>query len=308
MNRRHFIRTLAAGTAAASLAPTAWASQPEPLFFRISLAQWSLHRALFARKLTTLEFPQTAREAYGIGAVEYVDTFFYRKVKKAGYIAELLRRSQDAGVYNHLIMIDTAGPLADASSAKRIQAAENHQRWIETAKALGCAAIRVNLKGDGSAAELRNRSADSLRLLAEFAAPLGISVLVENHGGYSSDAAWLASVMRQVNLPNCGTLPDFGNFCISGGWGSTEGKCDNAYDRYQGVDELMPFAKGVSAKSYRFAADGSEATMDYLRLLRIVKAAGYRGYIGVEYEGNALPEPEGIRATKALLEQAGASA
>jgi sugar phosphate isomerase/epimerase len=112
---------------------------------------------------------------------------------------------------------------------------------------------------------------------------------VENHGGLSSNGDWLAGVMKLVNKPNCGTLPDFGNF--------------HDYDRYRGVEELLPFAKGVSAKSHEFDADGNEVRTDYRRMLRMVVAAGYCGWVGVEYEGNGLSEPEGILATKKLLEK-----
>jgi len=119
-------------------------------------------------------------------------------------------------------------------------------------------------------------------------------VIVENHGGLSSNGAWLASVIRAVDHPRCGTLPDFGNFRVS---------ADEWYDRYQGVAELMPFAKAVSAKSYDFDERGEETTIDYRRMLGIVTGAGFNSWIGIEYEGNRLPEREGIARTKALLEK-----
>ena len=112
--------------------------------------------------------------------------------------------------------------------------------------------------------------------------------------------------MKAVNKSNVGTLPDFGNFCIKreeGNWRN----CVDAYDRYQGTTELMPFAKGVSAKSHDFDEQGNETETDYTKMLQIVKAAGFSGYIGIEYEGEKLSEDEGIRKTKALLEKAGSA-
>ena len=97
-----------------------------------------------------------------------------------------------------------------------------------------------------------------------------------------------------VDHPRCGTLPDFGNFRITR---------EEEYDRYQGVKELMTYAKGVSAKSHDFDEQGNETRTDYARMMKIVLDAGYRGYVGIEYEGNRLSEPEGIKATKVLLER-----
>jgi sugar phosphate isomerase/epimerase len=198
-------------------------------------------------------------------------------------------RAKDQGVYQHLIMCDGEGQLGDPDSAKRKGAVENHFKWVEAAKTLGCAMIRVNAASAGSPEEQQKLAADGLRQLTDFADKLSISVVVENHGGLSSNGQWLAGVMKTVNHPRCGTLPDFGNF--------TE------YDRYQGVADLMPFAKAVSAKSYDFGAKGDETKIDYRRMMKIVLDAKYRGWVGIEYEGNTLPEPEGIAATKKLLEQ-----
>jgi sugar phosphate isomerase/epimerase len=163
--------------------------------------------------------------------------------------------------------------------------------------------VRVNLQGEGSADEKKTAAVESLGRLGAFAEPMKINIVAENHGGVTSDAVWLADVIRQVALANVGTLPDFGNFCISQPWGTTQDGCENMYDRYKGMAELMPFAKGVSAKSYDFDAQGEQPLMDYQRLMGLVKAAGYKGYIGIEFEGNAQPEEEGIRKTKALLEK-----
>jgi L-ribulose-5-phosphate 3-epimerase len=279
----------------------------DPLF-RISLAEWSLHRALGAGELAHLDFPVVAKRDYGFEAVEYVNTFFLDRAvgRPAGtryfrgrtedrrYLRELRRRAEDHGVRSLLIMCDGEGAIGDPDGAARTQTVENHYKWVEAARSLGCHAIRVNAQSRGTPDAQRALAADGLRHLVEYAAPRDIDVIVENHGGISSDGAWLASVIRAVDHPRCGTLPDFGNFQI----GPSEW-----YDRYQGVRELMPFAKAVSGKSHDFDAEGNETGTDFLRMLRIVLDAGYRGWVDVEYEGDRLPEPEGIRATKALLER-----
>ena len=273
-------------------------------FFKISLAEWSLHRTIQAGELDHLDFPALARNEFGIDAVEYVNGFFKDKAKDTAYLAELKRRCNDAGVISLLIMCDGEGDLAGPDATQRKAAVENHFKWVEAARFLGCHSIRVNCFGTGTREEMAKASAESLRTLSEFAQPVGINVLVENHGGFSSDGRWLSGVMREVGMPNCGTLPDFGNFCMRREKGDMwESPCVEWYDRYKGVTELMPFAKGVSAKSHGFDSNGNSQETDYRKMLQIVKSAGYTGYIGVEYEGSGLPEHEGIRATKKLLER-----
>lgn len=274
------------------------------LLFEISLAQWSLHKTLFEKKMDNLDFAAKARKDFGIGVVEYVNQFFKDKAQDTNYLNEMLKRCSDNDVKNHLIMIDGEGDIGHKVEAERIKAVENHYKWVDAAKHLGCATIRVNAAGEGTAEEIAKTAADGLSRLGEYAEKVGINVIVENHGGYSSNGAWLAGVMKAVNKPNVGTLPDFGNFCIKrepGNWRN----CLEAYDRYQGTTELMPFAKGVSAKSHDFDAQGNETETDYKKMLQIVKAAGFTGYIGIEYEGEVLSEDEGIRKTKALLEKVG---
>ena len=301
ISRRSFLAGVAATVPAAySLALQGCGSQPspepgtEPLLFRISLAEWSLHRALSAGELDNLDFPGVARTEYGIEGVEYVNSFFMDRAEDFTYLADLRNRCEGHGVRSLLIMCDGEGAIGDPDPAARTQAVENHFRWVEAARFLGCHSIRVNAQSQGSPEEQRELAADGLRRLTEFAASREINVLVENHGGLSSNGAWLASVMEAVGHPSCGTLPDFGNFDLGNG---------ELYDRYRGVEELMPYAKAVSAKSHVFDAGGDEAEMDFFRLLRIVLQAGYRGYVGIEYEGSEISEPEGIRATKALLER-----
>jgi sugar phosphate isomerase/epimerase len=270
--------------ARAAVAPAA-----KPPAFRISLAEWSLHETLFAGKLDNLEFPRTAKQQFGIDAVEYVNQFFKDKARDADYLAELATRATDEGVTNVLVMCDGLGNLGDPDEKARTRAIENHFPWVEAAKRLGCHAIRVNAASKGEFEEQQKLAADGLSRLAEYAAQMRMNVIVENHGGLSSNGGWLAGVMKLVDRPNCGTLPDFGNFLD--------------YDRYRGVEELMPFAKGVSAKSHEFDAEGNEVRTDYRRMLKIVLDAGYSGWVGIEYEGKALPEAEGILATKKLLER-----
>jgi len=278
------------------------------LFFKISLAEWSLHKALFAKEFENLEFPAKAKNEFGISAVEYVNQFFMDKAKDNAYLTELKKRADDVGVTNVLIMCDGEGEMANLDAKKRIEAVENHYKWVDAAKFLGCHSIRVNCFGVGTAEEVAKAGADGLRKLSEYAQPIGINVIVENHGGYSSNGQWLANVMKEVGMSNCGTLPDFGNFCTKRESGDVwESKCIEEYDRYKGVEEMMPFAKGVSAKANNFDGQGNCIETDYAKILAVVKAAGYTGHIGIEYEGTVLSEAEGIKATKTLLERVGAT-
>jgi sugar phosphate isomerase/epimerase len=300
MSRRRFLETTGVVLSAAACSrpsvahsPTPGTQAGEPLF-RISLAEWSLHRTLQAGRLDNLDFPVVARRDYGLDAVEYVNTFFKQMARDRAYLGELRARADDHGVASLLIMCDDEGDLGDPDDRARTTAVENHYRWVEAARYLECHSIRVNARSRGSPQRQHELAVDGLRRLTEFAAEHDISVLVENHGGLSSNGSWLAGVIAAVDHPGCGTLPDFGNFQV---------RDDEWYDRYQGVGELMPFAKAVSAKSHEFDEQGNERHTDYVRMLRIVVDAGYRGYVGIEYEGTRLSEPDGIGATKALLER-----
>ncbi len=298
MRRREFLKRAAAAVSASAVAgrgsSAASRRGKERPVFEISLAQWSLHRMLRAGGLETLDFPAFARERFGLGAVEYVNSFFKDKARDREYLGQLQRRAADAGVKSLLIMIDGEGDLGEPDPAGRQAAVENHHPWVEAAKFLGCHSIRVNARSRGTPDEQRPHVVEGLRSLTEFAAPFELNVLVENHGGLSSNGDWLASVIKQVDHPRCGTLPDFGNFHLGG---------DEWYDRYQGVKELMPFAKALSAKSHDFDEAGNETHTDYRRMMKIVLDAGYRGYVGIEYEGDKLSELDGITATKRLLER-----
>jgi len=297
-DRRKFLKSLLAASAGLGLfsgaLPREQDKRRDGLFFDISLAQWSLHKALQSNRITNLDFPRITREKFDLAAVEYVSTFF--RNTKTQYLSELRNITVNEGINNVLIMVDGEGDLAETDPAGRKQSVENHFKWIDTAQYLGCQTIRVNARGRGSAKEVARAATDGLSHLSERAARSGINVVVENHGGYSSNGKWLAEVIREVDMPNCGTLPDFGNFTIREG---------ETYDRYKGLRELMPYAKGVSAKTYDFDESGHETTMDFKKILTIVKQASYFGYIGIEYEGSRLSEEEGIRATKDLLIRTG---
>lgn len=299
IDRRTFVTRSAAAGAGLAIYPVARLTALEsgfacsPSLFEISLAQWSLHRALQSGELDALEFPTFARETFDLGAVEYVNTFFQDRAEDHAYLEELRTRASDSDVRNLLIMVDGEGRLGDPDAFLRTEAVEKHYRWVTAAGFLGCHSIRVNAASAGSPDTQRDLAVDGLRRLTEFASDHGLNVIVENHGGLSSNGVWLAEVIRQVEHSRCGTLPDFGNFDLGDG---------QSYDRYQGVRELMPFAQAVSAKSYAFGPDGNETTIDFERMMRIVLEAGYRGYVGIEFEGDDLAEIEGIRATKSLLE------
>jgi|TARA_B100001105_G_scaffold181939_1_gene147143 sugar phosphate isomerase/epimerase len=299
INRREFVKqaSIAVGAmgATVSLGCQSLAGGSSNSLYAISLAQWSLNRQFFGGKLNALDFAKVTKEEFDLDAIEYVNQFFKDKANDEAYLGQLKSRAADHGVKSLLIMVDGEGSLGHGGTAERNKAVLNHHKWADAAKFLGCHSIRVNAAttGNGSFEEKQKLAADGLRSLSEYGAKLGLNVIVENHGGLSSNGAWLAGVMKIVNLPNCGTLPDFGNFNVGDGkW----------YDRYQGVTELMPFAKAVSAKSHEFDEKGDEVRTDYRRMMSIVLAAGYHGYVGIEYEGSKVDAYTGIKKTKQLLE------
>jgi L-ribulose-5-phosphate 3-epimerase len=300
-NRRTFLQGALAGGAALGLGlRPSWAAavsgKPGPGKigdFKISLAQWSLHKALFGKKLDNLDFPRAAREDYGIEGVEFVNQFFKDKAHDSAYLKDLKKRADDSGVTCVLIMIDGEGDLSDPDKAKRTEAVDKHKKWVDAAAALGCHAIRVNTGNHYSKDDVANAS-EACGALAEYGDKNKISIICENHGGPSSDPDALLALIRAVKSDRFGTLPDFGNFP----------KKDGKYsiDVYEAIARLMEYAKGVSAKSYDFGPDGKETVLDYARILKIVTDSGYRGWVGIEYEGGRLSEAEGILATKKLLE------
>lgn len=267
--------------------------------FKISLAEWSLHKTLFAGEMTNLDFPVVTRQM-GIEGVEYVNQFFKDKAKDEKYLAQLKQVTDNEGIKNVLIMCDGEGMVGHPEKEQRLQTVENHKKWVDAAAFLGCHSIRVNAASQGSYEEQQKLAADGLRMLCEYGDNQNINIIVENHGGLSSNGNWLAGVMEMIDHKRAGTLPDFGNFIIDRGTGEE-------FDRYKGVELLMPYAKGVSAKSHEFDEQGNEIHSDYYRLMKIVNDSGYHGYVGIEYEGSKLPEKEGIIATKQLLEKVFAS-
>jgi sugar phosphate isomerase/epimerase len=228
---------------------------------------------------------------------------FKAAAKNQPYLNELLKRSQDAGVVNHLLMCDDEGPLSVTGKKERMESVDNHKKWLDVAKFLKCRTVRVNLHGEGTPEDRKNASIDSLSRLGELAKPMNLNVVVENHGSVTSNGDWLTEVMKQVNMENVGLLPDFGNFCISHPWGTIQDGCDEKYDIYKGIQQMLPFAKGVSAKTYDFDGNGEQPLLDYKRLIGLVKASGFKGYIGVEFEGNNQPEDDGVRNTQKLLKR-----
>ncbi|MEX0701206.1 MAG: sugar phosphate isomerase/epimerase family protein [Planctomycetales bacterium] len=291
--RREFLKVSASAAAATALIALprgfARAAGEKKLLYKISCTEYSLHRMIAKKELDPLDYPAFVKKTFEIDAVEYWNGPFGDKAKDANYIGDMRKRADDAGVKATVILIDGEGNLGDPDEAKRNEAVDRHKKWVEAAKQLGCHSIRVNARSKGSYEEQLNLAVDGLRKLSEWAAGHEMGVIVENHGGLSSNGKWLAAVMDQVGLKNCGTLPDFGNF--------------ESYDRYQGTKELMPYAKLVSAKSHEFDANGNETRTDYRRMMKIVVDAGYHDYVGIEYEGSKHPEVEGVKLTKALLEK-----
>ena len=288
INRRQFVKTGVALTAAAAAGGCA-TQNTQTYNFDISLAQWSLHRMLQSGELDNLDFPAYTKATFDISAVEYVNQFFFDKAQNTQYLSKLRQACSDHGVKSALIMCDGEGELGNPDNAQRKLAVENHYKWLEAAKYLGCHSIRVNAKSEGQYEEQKKLCIDGLQNLSEYGKNVGVNVIVENHGGLSSNGKWLREVISGVAMDNCGTLPDFGNF--------------GDYDRYQGVKDLMPFAKGVSAKSHEFDSEGNEVRTNFKKMLEIVSNGGYSGYIGVEYEGDKHSELEGIKLTKTLLEK-----
>ena len=299
MNRRTFLSATAAAICTKSLlnsemaiaAPAQSTPVPDSKPFGLSLAQWSLNKRFFGRggaeKLDNLEFAAIAK-SLGFDAIEYVNQMFFDKATNHDYLRQMKQRADDAGVKNLLIMCDREGRLGDPDEKQRTRAVENHYKWVEAAKLLGCHSIRVNASSKGSYEEQQKLAADGLARLSDFARDFGLNVIVENHGGHSSNARWLTRTILMAGRMNCGTLPDFGNF-------------PSDADIYTSVKMMMPLARAVSAKSRAFDDQGNETRIDYHKMMAIVLDSGYRGYVGVEFEGAGMPEEEGIKATRDLL-------
>ena len=315
MKRKEFIKLAASGAVGLSSVGYIACEKEKELFFKLSLAQWSFHRAIQNGIMSPYTFAQNAK-SLGFDGIEYVNAL-YDDVMKVENKSDALKNfinknnelAMDNNIENVLIMIDSEGDLANEDNNERLASIDNHKRWIETAAEMNCSAIRLNLYGSKDVNTWTELSIDSLSTLSEFASGHNINVTVENHGRITSNIPALMNVINSVNMDNCGTLPDFGNFCMADeGYGSIfDGTCQEAYDFYKGVEEMMPKALAVSAKSNDFDEEGNETTIDYRKMLEIVKSFGYSGFIGVEYEGNRLSEVQGIKDTRDLLIKIGKS-
>ncbi|WP_114937742.1 TIM barrel protein [Mucilaginibacter endophyticus] len=325
-NRRDFIKQAAMGAAglglATSLPEFLYADTATKPFFKLAVSQFSFASQFWTKQLDPLNFPAKAKEL-GISGLDYCSMFFADKAKDQQFLSDLKKRATDAGSYNLRIMVDGEGVLGDLNEANRLKAVDNHHKWIDAAAALGCPMIRVNVEGDGNPDDVAKAAVDSLGRLIEYGGKQKIDVIVENHVGISCNAGWLAGVMKQVNSKHCGTLADFGNFCINrtkpetndiAGYMKT--KCLEEYDKYKGITELMPYAKGVHAKSHMFMPDGSDPETDFLKMFKIIKESGFNGWVSIEYEGGLLKmyskedkyldDYAGTTATKKLIEKVAA--
>lgn len=310
-NRRNFIKKTALGAIALNTLPltatsitseTRYTSMAEP---KISLAQWSLHRALEKGEIQAGDFASIAKNSYDISAVEYVNQFYVDMATSSKFWSQMKDRAHNEGVKSLLIMVDNEGDLGNLDDKERGTAVKNHRKWIHAAKILGCHSIRVNAFGKGSLEDLESALVDGLGQLAEYSAKEEINVLIENHGLHTSNAPFITDIIKQVDNPFLGTLPDFGNWCLNTEWGSTAASksCTDIYPPADAIKAFLPFAQGVSAKSYDFDSDGNQTLIDYPKLMQLVKDSGFKGHIGIEYEGDNLSEPEGIKATKTLIER-----
>lgn len=300
MKRRTFIRNGAMGATALAVTPL-FGHETRQKELKISLAQWSLHRSFWDNHLDPVDFASIAMDKYKIDAIEFVNGLYPDKGNDETFWNKMKTRSADAGVKNLLMMVDDEGDLGTANEKERLKAVENHYKWVHAAKLLGCHTVRVNAFGDSDREIFRMAIMDGMSRLADYAAQSNINIVIENHGLFSSDASLIAGIIKEVNRPNFGSFPDFGNWCLSAKWGTTQGECDKEYDRYRGVSELLPFAKAVSAKSYNFNEQGEDTKIDYYSLMKIVKESDYDGHIGIEYEGTEKSEHEGILITKELM-------
>ena len=312
----------AAGIGIASAMPQ-WLQAEEnkkKMFFKLAISQFSLASDFWTKKLDPLDFPSKVKKDFDITGLDYCSMFFADKAKDTTFLDELKKRSSDAGTYNLRIMVDGEGVLGDLTEATRLKAVENHYKWIDAAATLGCPMIRVNVEGDGSPDDVAKAAADSLGKLIEYGRKGNIDVIVENHVGISCNAGWLAGVMKQVNSKHCGTLADFGNFCINRTKPEAQTieaymktKCLEEYDRYKGIGELMPFAKGIHAKTHLFDANGNDTETDFAKMFKIIKGSGFKGWCSIEYEGGLFKmykpdspyvgNDEGVKATKMLIEK-----
>ena len=324
-SRRKFIKTSAlslAGLGVASATPALLRAEKtrSGLPFKLALSQFSLASQFWSKKLDPLDFPQKSIKTFGIPGLDYCSMFFADKAKDAAFLGELKKRALDNGCYNLRIMVDAEGVLGDLNKEVRTKAIENHHKWIDAAAMLGCPMIRVNVEGEGDPKEVSKAAMESLNALLDYGGKSNIDVIVENHVGISCNGGWLASLMKEMKNPHCGTLADFGNFCVNrtkpptndiAGWMQT--KCLEEYDRYKGIQELIPYAKGVHAKTHLFDPNGNDLETDFAKMFKIINDSGFKGWVSIEYEGGLLKmfgkddkyldDDAGVLATKKLIEK-----
>ena len=329
-NRRKFITNIFKSTAAISLSSSLLNNSLFANYLskklKISLQCFSFASEFYKGKFDLSNFSKIVRETYNLDGAEFWSIPFMGKEKNSIFLNELRQKSNDYGIKNTIILVDLldmqtmkqGNSLASIDKKERNQAVEDHKPWIDAAKSIGCDSIRINLWSDASKQDVTKVSLESISKLLEYSSDKNISIVIENHGGYTGDAKWLVNLIKKINNKNLGTLPDFGtlNFCIKRDLSDTEifsSKCLNQYDKYLGVKELLPFAKGISAKSTQFDLKGNETATNFKKMLRLIKKSNFEGYMSIEYEGairdtfsqknNHLSTHDGILATKKLLEK-----
>jgi len=333
--RREFIENSIKSSIGLSLAATLpsslflYSCKPEKKEFnlKISLQVYSFAPLMMAGKFDLKDFPEMVRNTYQLDGAEYWSIAFTGRENNEAFLKELKQKSDDNGVNNTIILVDDiniltmeSGPsLASLSSEERSRAIDFHKIWVDTAAKIDCHSIRINLKSnDGTAEEVQEVCSESISKLIEYSSQSNISVVLENHGGLTGNGKWLSGLIKNINNEFVGSLPDFGdfNFCQTRGdlnFANVDRECEMKYDKYLGVEELIPYAKGISAKSHDFDKNGSETKTDYKRMMEIIKNSDFSGYISIEYEGamlsmllnrdSYLSSHDGILATKSLLEK-----
>ena len=324
-SRRKFLKNTFSVFSTTLLAPNLFAKKIDKSKMDIGLQMYSFAPLIMQGKFDLLGFPDLVKNTYGINGAEYWSIPFMGRENDRDFLNDLKRRSDDNGVDNLIILVDDidiktmqSGPsLASSNKNDRDTAIDYHKKWVDVAKNIGCHSIRINLRSEEeNDQKILENSSESISKLIEFSKQDIISIVIENHGGITGDADWLVSLMKNVDSKHLGTLPDFGtyNFCIKRGnlnFQSLSENCEDQYDKYLGVKKLMPYAKGVSAKSHEFDKDGEELSTNYSRMIKIISESNYKGYITIEYEGamkgmfggegTYLSPHEGILATKKLI-------
>lgn len=322
MKRREFVTGLGLAGAAAVTGnlPSAETAPIKPQPFTIGLSQWAFHRAIFgdardhyrtfiknlhsdpdsvlAGEMDPRDIVWRAREL-DVGVVDLVNILWFGHGEDKPWLNDFKTRARDANVTFGVLMCDQLARSGAADAKERRQSVEDHTRWMETAAELGCPFLRINPYGEGTYLEQCQRSAETLHALAERSADYGLEVIVENHGHPGSNGAWLAMLIEMANHSRVGTYTDLDNFFM-GGWDLNP---ERRYDRHQGLLDLAPYTKAISAKTHDFDPDGEETTIDYHACLKILIDSGFSGLVSAEFEGNRVDETEGSKLTVELLKR-----